>query len=273
MKLITTTDTHYGHSSRTHRVHEKFLLRLKRKCEEENIDALLHAGDWISCEQHQLPRTWKMFREIFGPDFPILSVIGNHDIWNQEIFSTSIRQRVWAKLPGLTSYAAIKSQHEKWAKEYNIHLLEGNPYETDTVIIYGFNGWYYYFSSESSDANSIPRMHESSPLQPFLSWEATNEFGAVSEMAKYEKKKKILVSHMPPYTQELERLTERMCANPKMLPYIIKDFDVFCFGHTHFTTNKILEHGNSGCRFINAGTDWDQHSCGYDKPKYLIFEV
>ena len=94
MKIAVTTDTHFGFSHNTHKIHEKFLIKLATACKEENVEMLIHNGDWITKNQHELPRTWKMFREALG-DLPILTVMGNHDCLDKE--TELLTQRGWIK--------------------------------------------------------------------------------------------------------------------------------------------------------------------------------
>lgn len=272
MKILKVTDTHYGHSNKTHKIHSKLFKRMAHIIETESVDVILHGGDWISCDQHQLPRTWKMFREAF-PGIPILGVKGNHDLWNWEIFGVHPKKKAYAKLPMLRNIPAIYAQQEEWADQYDIHMLQGKPYETDEVIIYGFDGWYAK-PNTSNDKKFMPKDYEGCPIGTWLLHQATSEFDTILEMARFEKdKKKILVSHMPPHDKRLgDNLLESMNAPSRWVEFIIENFDTFCFGHTHFPVDILLEHGNKSCRFINAGTDYLRNH-GYDNPRIKLFEV
>ena len=152
-------------------------------------------------------------------------------------------------------------------------MLPNNPYETDDTIIYGFDGWYAQHSG-SNDHKFMPKMVESAPIGVWLNKQAHDEFDTILELARFEKKKKMLLTHMCPHDRRLgENMRADMNANPRWLPFMIDAFDTVCLGHTHWTGDTIVEHGNKSCRFINAGTDYDQYSHGYNKPKYFIFEV
>jgi len=79
MKLAVTTDTHFGASQNTQRIHEKFLKKLM----EESFDVLVHTGDIASHKQKQLYRSLQMFKDALG-DIPMLFVLGNHDCLDKE---------------------------------------------------------------------------------------------------------------------------------------------------------------------------------------------
>ncbi len=276
MKIMKITDTHYGFSRKTHKIHMKFLQNAAHVAEKEGVHRLLHTGDWIANNQHQLPRTWRMHREYFG-NLPIDAVLGNHDLWNDEIFNVPLKKRIYAKRPDLCNYDAIVTQQKDWAAEYKINLLNDNPVETHDWVIYGFNGWYHAIDSGSTDLKRIPPVVQSCPTNSFLANKAHKELDEIIELARYETRKKMLVTHMPPYTDKLIGLLQNMCANPRFLEFIVQHFDVFCFGHTHFKEEKWIEEviGNTvhRCRFINAGTEYCNHYHGYDRPRYQIIEV
>jgi predicted phosphodiesterase len=288
MKIALVTDTHYGHSNRTHKVHEKFLKKLAKSCVEEKVDVLIHAGDWISVNQHQLPRTFKMFREAMG-DIPILGVLGNHDHWDYDYWGVPAKKRRFAKHPAGMSLPRMMAQHKEWAEEYNIQLLENNPYRhdeqgEDDVVIYGFNGWYNQTPPNTNDPGQMAKMYETCPAHVYLANKASKDLNWVlSEVelveCENEKVKKICVTHFPPYSKQARYLG--FCANPKYLNFIADKFDVLLVGHSHQQEDFIEEvedFNDEGTwintlRCINAGTEFDPHSGGYDKPNFKIFEV
>lgn len=267
MKFALVTDTHYGFNHKTHRIHEKFLKKLNEECIEAGVDALIHCGDWISNNQHQLPRTWKMFREALG-DLPILSVRGNHCLWNYETFHYSQIKKIRKKEVDVSSLHQMYDLHDQWAEEHNIWLLQRHPYEFKDVVVYGFDGWYAN-ASISNDHKFMPKMVESCPTGVWLGKQAHDELDTLIEMAKWESKKKILVSHFAPHDDRLgENMIAEMNANPNWLPFISENFNVFCFGHTHLPVDTMIDK----CRFINAGTVYEKNY-GYNNPRFQIFEI
>lgn len=79
MRVAVTTDTHYGVSKNTDKIHSKFLKKLM----SESFDILVHTGDIASHKQKHLYRSLQMFREALG-DIPMLVVLGNHDCLDKE---------------------------------------------------------------------------------------------------------------------------------------------------------------------------------------------
>jgi predicted phosphodiesterase len=290
MKIAITTDTHYGHDHRTHKIHEKFLKDLKNSCDENRVDAVIHSGDWISCNQHQLPRTFKMFRDALG-DLPILGVLGNHDFWDFDYWGVPIAKRRWAKHPAGMSHAHMVLQHMEWAKDYNIHLLQKNPFRFDAfgsndTVIMGYNGWYNDPMPMTNDSKYMASMYESCPLGVYLKNEAyKNLFWCLDEVdcVKSENKnvKKVLVTHMPYHSKNKKYLN--FCANPRYLDFVSEKFDCLIVGHSHQTEDFIhtCEISRDSCdkiekndiRIVNAGTYFDNISGGYNKPKFLIIDI
>lgn len=266
--FIKVTDTHYGHNHNTHKCHEKLLKAIKEKTKELEITALIHSGDWISVNQHELPRTWAMFRKYLG-DLPIFAVRGNHDLWNYEQFYDA-RKAHYAKHTFIT-IESMYEQHQKWAEEYNIKLLTPDPLIINDIAIFGFDGWYHK-RGYTNDGEYMIRHVESAPTDSWLNREAYNHFMQVLENVEkeeYKDLKKMLITHMPPYSLKIrDDSREDMNANPRMMEGITENFDVFCFGHTHRPVDKIID----GCRFINAGNDYLVNH-GYNHSLLKTFEL
>jgi len=268
-KFIKVTDTHYGHSHNTHKIHEKFLHQIKILIDSEKIDALIHPGDWISHNQHQLSRTWQMFREALG-DIPILTVRGNHDFWNYDQFQKGINGK-YAK-PYFSNIYEMYSAHSEWASEHKITLLEDSPVTIDNCVVFGFDGWYGQRGA-TNDPSYMHRVVESgAPVDQWLGYKAYKDFQKNLDWAnspEYKDKKKILITHMPPGDLRLgENMRIDMAANPSIMPFIAESFDFCCFGHTHYPVDVEID----SCRFINSGTNYLKNH-GYDNPLYKIFET
>jgi len=265
MKIALTSDTHYGHSHRTHKVHEKFLKKLA----DEDFDVLVHTGDWISCRQHELPRTFKMFREALG-NKPILTVFGNHDLWDMDNWyhhNPKKVNRFSSHYNRKKSYRSMIVDHHNWMEEYNIHHLAWNPYQfEEDVMFYGFDGWYYDLPLKSNDPNFMPRLVDgNAPIDMFLSNEAHKALdGILEKQAKHKANNPhfthIMCTHHPSYT--FNPMYEFMCANPRFMEPICGQFDVLLVGHSH----QQEDWKKDKCRIVNCGAD-------YDLPKYAIIEI
>jgi len=280
MKFAMTTDTHYGFTNRTHKIHEKFLRRLSAACEKEKVDAFIHCGDWVITDQHQLKRTWKMFRDALG-DMPIFTVLGNHDHWNKEIFSVALRKRIYAKYPLLDNYMAIENQWREWAGEYDIFLMEDSHWSNDEVAIFGFNGWYDEIPVNTNDSNFMPKRHHEVPIDTYLRHKAFKHFDqCLQDSAEIKIKKQgvktLLITHHASYT--FQQHYRFMCANQGWMDYIAEEFDIYCVGHSHqpedfihTACNGNIEHS---VRCINAGTlHRYEGDHGYDSPRFVTFEI
>ena len=263
MKIALTSDTHYGHSHNTHKIHQKFLTKLAT----EDFDVLIHDGDWISSKQHQLPRTLKMFREALE-DKPILTVIGNHDLWDVDNWNKQGHvSRASSKFDRNKSYRSMIIDHDEWMKEQNIHHLAWNPYQfEEEVMFYGFDGWYSELPLRSNDTNFMPRLVDGcAPIDMFLANEAHKALDSILLQQEEHKKANphltyACCTHHAPYT--FEEMYRFMCANPNFLDPITEQFDLFLVGHSH----QKEDWRKNNCRIVNCGSD-------YDSPRYVIMEI
>lgn len=269
MKIAVMSDTHYGFSAQTHEIHEKFLNTVKEQCEIQDVKALVHCGDWIANNQHQLPRTWKMFRNILG-ELPILAVTGNHDKWCQEWWNTKPSKKRYAKHPAGMSLPAMEIQHREWAEEYQIHLLENNPFFLNDISFYGFNGWYGSANPPTNDSINMALMYETAPAQVYFSYQAGKELDKVLGEADQTSGKKVCVTHFPPYTKN--PAYEVYCANTSYLDFIAEKFDLLLVGHSH-QQEDWYHPTHTNCRIVNPGTHFDVYSGGYNKPNFVIIDI
>jgi predicted phosphodiesterase len=257
MKIALTSDTHYGHSYKTHRIHERFLRRLAA----EDFDVLVHCGDWISDAQHQLPRTLKMFRKAMK-ERPILTVIGNHDLWDSCNWGPRVKKKTKTYDRSKT-YRTMAMDHHDWMLEHNIHHLAWKPYKLDDHVFFGFDGWYYQIPVRSNDPNYMPRLVDGNcPIDLFLTNEAHVALDSILEQASDTNKDvfKICCTHHAPYTKDSK--WSFLCANPRFLDPITENMDMFFVGHSH----KREEWTHNGCAIYNCGAD-------YNMPKYMIIDT
>ena len=249
MKLLLTSDTHYGHSAKTHQIHEKFLARLAREVNEHDVQAVIHAGDWASNRQDQFYRTMKMFRNAL-PGIPILAVRGNHDLW--QVGKT--------KYARMQMHQHLMDQHQAWFKELDIHHLENGPKVIGDVIIMGFDGWYNLANPPTNDADRMVSNIEGVPAMTYLAGQVYKKLDdlLLTDVSAY--RKSVMVTHHPPFTEDPYYLD--YCANANYFQPIKDKFDVFCTGHSHHYWNETQD----DCLILNSGSH-------YDKPKHIIFDV
>ena len=272
MKLAVVSDLHYGFNNKTHEIHVQFFKKLREACDVSKVDALIHCGDWIANNQHQMPRAFKMLRGAMG-ELPILGVFGNHDNWSADFW---LKRKSYCSALERMSLHEMAIQHHTWADEYKIHLLQRNPYFHGTeVAIYGFNGWYGLSSPNTNDAANMPLMYESSPALVYLSHEAGKELGFVlDEVEKIPFPiKKVCVTHFPSYSHDPNH--EIYCANISHMDFITDKFDLLLHGHSHQIEDWCAKSKSSTniCRVVNPGTIFDKYSGGYNKPNFVIINI
>lgn len=264
MKIAVTTDTHLGASNNTIKIHEKFLKNLM----EESFDVLVHTGDIASHKQKQLHRSLIMFKEALE-DIPMLFVLGNHDLWDQEAWNQKNK-----RYNKRTSYEHLRSQQRDWFEEVGVHYLQDEEYVyKDEAIFYGYDGWYKDLNPPSNDKNWMPPIAKLCPINQYLNYRANKTLDAILMSAEGMKRVKphlkfVCATHhsLTPYRGG----ADTMNGDPRHLDFLSENFDLVLNGHSHQEVDQIHEYvfGNTicTCRVINAGSD-------YDKPKYKIIEL
>jgi len=240
MKVLVTSDTHYGFSDKTGgRLH-----KLCNNMKAEQPDVVVHAGDWASHKQSQFYSAMKMFRDSF--DCPIVAVRGNHDFWQHEIIKKPIEE--------------IENQHQAWFTELDIHHVSRGLLCLKDWVFGGFDGWYHETNPPTNDEqfmpkNTIPSAHE------YLNQKAHKDlYNLIDDLDQCGKSKIILASHFPTYSHDPKYLS--FCANPKYHDILTGYCDYLVFGHSHRREN--LRDGRAN--IINAGSD-------YNNPRYIMLEV
>jgi DNA repair exonuclease SbcCD nuclease subunit len=243
MKHILTSDLHSNFSKNTPRILEKFFNEMNKDIKEQDIKALIIAGDLASSKQKDLTTLFKIIRKRI--DIPVIICRGNHDFWDQDNKSID-----YTKM--------IENQSNLFTK-YNIKHID-EKLVIDDVLICGFDGWYWKIDVNTNDRNFIPLSIEQKDPFVYLSNKAYNDLDCLlnEDLSKY--RAKVLVTHFPPFTDNIRY--SQYCANSNYMLPICNNFDILCVGHSH-RKNDFME-GN--CRVLNCGSD-------YDNPKYVVFDV
>lgn len=262
MIIALTTDTHFGASNNTQKIHEKFLKKLM----QEKFDVLVHTGDIASHKQKQLYRSLHMFKEALG-EIPFLFVLGNHCLWDQDSWNNGRYNK-------RTSYEEMKSTQREWFEELKVHYLQDSPFKYgDEAIFYGYDGWYLNLPPPSNDKNWMPSVAKLCPIDQYLSYRANKSLDAILASAEEAKRlnpniKTICATHHS--LTQYRGGFDTMGGNPRHLDFLSENMDYVLNGHSHQEVDQVHEFINGNmvhsCRIINAGSD-------YDKPKYKIIEI
>lgn len=259
IKCIHLTDTHYGNSPNTHRVHEKFLSNVARIIEEQKVDVLIHSGDWTSNKQDQFERTLAMHRKYIS--IPIVAVRGNHDLWD---YHKDGYDKWGLEKPGKRmSWPDMDKQHEEWFAKNDIIHLENKDFVKDGVIITGFDGWYGYPAQAdlyTNDKNMISRNVFGGDSMEFHSDRARKGFNKVMDLDITDYRAAICVTHFPTFVDHPKWLCHS--GDRDYYKPLTAKFDALCMGHSH----QIVEQEVDGCKLYNPGAD-------YDVPRFLIFDI
>lgn len=234
MKILLTSDTHYGFSDKTDKIMRNFIEEVAQRIDEDAIEYCLHAGDVSSHKSTQIRDFWKLWHDYVS--VPTYWVTGNHDYWDMK-------------------GASIDEFHK------NIGVDDGvaGAMLSDEVNLFYFNGFYGNTRPPTQD-----RYRMGNTVFDDLQRRSYKDFKRILSDAQDCKglgvQKQILLTHYPLYTNN--PLDESFSANRKWWDEIPGVFDIVCQGHNHKRQDEFVD----GVRILNAGSD-------YDKPKYLIFEV
>lgn len=259
MRVGITSDTHYGYNHKTHSIHIEFLSMLAK----EELDVLVHCGDWASSDQIDLFKSLKMFRAALGQKVKIITVMGNHDLWDSSHYITDGRKRYRNRRP--ISYAKMLLNHDEWLQTYNIELLSATKSVQigESIIFYGFNGWCDHLISDMNDSQWMPKTIQDCPAFTYLRHKAQVDLESIVQAKEAKKKDNphltyVCVTHHHPFAAHLPHHG----ADLGNMDIITNNFDVLMCGHSHEYADFIVNR----CRVLNAGST-------YNIPKYKIVEM
>jgi predicted phosphodiesterase len=244
MKALILTDTHKGHSTKTHDIHEKMWSDISK----EEFDVLLHTGDWTSSKHTQLEDAFKQMRK-YIPNKAVLGVMGNHDFWNNEYTSSP-------------KWMTLKDQIEsinKTCKKYGVHHLQEHEVVLNNVFFYGLDSWYTNPDPLTNDHYYIKSLMPSTEMHKFMYARAHKQFESILEKVVFNRTN-VLLTHHNSYVTDWSYFD--MAGNPSWMGLIADNFKHYIFGHTHQQVD--VQYGD--CRILNVGAD-------YDKPKYKVVDL
>lgn len=250
MRLALISDTHYGFSGmRTRAILVKMLMALKK----ENVDVVLHAGDWGSNSQKHVEMCMKLFRDELGDDVAIIGTLGNHDTW------------VSRSLDGLKKFATMDDVHRRFGRLREEYKISSEYYNGD-VAVFAYNSWYKTPRPPSNDIYHMPVMGTSEHSQ-WATHQKLIESGYIEcqevckKLQASKEKHKIIVTHFQPALEEFG--LDGMCGSTSEYYALIEaGATLLCYGHSH----RALDIVDRDVRVLNSGGD-------YNKPKYKIFDL
>ena len=248
MKILVTTDWHYGFSEKAN---EKIISMLG-EISKKDFDIFVHCGDVGSHNPNFIKDAIGFLCENVKDDIPKLFVLGNHDFWSV----------------GRIPHQEIIDAHDfifNGFKKRNVHYLHEHEYEDDKIRVFGCDGWY---GSSNPDTNDYQHMtmefgypgglHSFYRYSRLVKWFAEN----AGKMLFIDSKKiNIFVTHFGLFKED-PNFKPNLSGDVNFANYIkIKNFDFVFYGHSHKPADFMI----NNIHVINVGSD-------YENPKYMIVE-
>lgn len=234
MKFCIFTDPHLNAYDGKLAQFKEFIQKM-----DKEVDAFICAGDWASVDFREIDDNFRVLRE--ATQKPVLTVFGNHCHW------------VKNNNQGDITLDEVLNFHKEVCKRYNVIYLEEEYFETDTIFIGGFNGWY---NTEEptivKDYLFIPSRNSygGPSFQVLKKRESDAFFKLLDKVDLVRDKRKICVTHFG-FTGD--HTYEKYRANPRHYTSFIKEkFDVLIFGHSH----QMVDQADGSCYLINPGADY-----------------
>jgi predicted phosphodiesterase len=246
MKLVLTSDLHYGFDDETHHILGLFF----RKVKKDDADGLIIAGDLISSHQNELEPLCQLIRDHL--DIPVYVVFGNHDYWEQD-YKPRTDLHTW--------YRESQRDKKEICQNYGIHYLQNNPVFLDDCAIFGFDGWYGQAMPPTNDNYHMPmdpaETNTNSPLTHLFMKARAEE--ALDKILNHEYSgRKIVVSHFPTNTMDWR---DQQYSGPILWNrLLLEKSTTICFGHSH----SFQMYSEKSVQILNCGSD-------YNDPRRVIF--
>jgi predicted phosphodiesterase len=234
--FLVIGDLHYGFDGYTDYILEEFFSGL-----DDDFDIVIDVGDTVQA-YYLFEPALKMLRK-YIPDKPILTILGNHDIW---------------QYPKATlSYLEVVSKIRNVFEKFDIHYLEDGPYTGTDFTVHGYDGWYWNPRPETRDLQFMPEFIEGVPVHEYLYNKNVAKINMLNRtIEKNTGKKIIMVSHF-------DMSGHSLAGDIRWLDMIRNKADILCHGHSH--KFAFIDNDND-MRVYNPGSD-------YNDPGSIIFEV
>ena len=272
MKIIVTTDTHWGFSDKGDQANLAMLHNMK----EEKADILIHCGDAGSSVRFDRIAFWKEARYTLGDKLPMFTVNGNHDYWE---YPRSISSMAFSHVMDNENYKQPTTPKEVALKnleildEFNVIHLNDGSIEIEEgkriIVLSGFDGWYYN-DVPANEGKYIPGYYPTG-IQ-WLQAKAHKDFEEsikVLNEAHIAGKITVLVTHFGFIEADAANDWKAKYfglyfgADPKYEDFI-DNVDVMLCGHSHNAFTGTAKNGTT--KVLNVGSD-------YELPKYQILDV
>ena len=258
MKILLTSDLHVGLTK------EKNIRKMLQESKEKNPDVIVHAGDACGGQTGYkgVRLVIKLIREQY-PNTPILSVLGNHDLW-----SPGKKVKLDYKNPSIRLYQENYNKIMDIFEKNSVHFLDipGVYVHEDFphIKIVGHSGWYNHSNPPTNDKSYLPVDIEGN-TNNFLFKKAMAELDdSLTQLDKiYDDKLDtvVFVSHFPVIVgKDRKGNFDKFGGNTRIGDILQKKYNCkhFLEGHSHFFENGPLKY--------NCGSD-------YYNPKYLEIKI
>lgn len=174
LRVLISSDVHRGFSQKTAAIHSLWAKEL----EMMDFDIILLTGDLGTSRKNHFKESLVFFKKL-AMGRPVLFVRGNHDfhefVYNHHDNRYVIKQN---------SFRAMLKQQDEWFEEIGVHHLEKGPFETESAVFVGWDGW---FGLNLQEIDELKKICE-------LRFKYTKQFESLVFKDSFEKKGKSKLS-------------------------------------------------------------------------------
>jgi predicted phosphodiesterase len=251
MKIVYTSDLHYGFSKETQGIHKTFYANVAK----EKPDLYMIIGDIGSDQYKHFETALRMAKEYLT--CPIVITRGNHDLWDN-----------------INDLNYIFTNGKSFMDKLGVtDINEQVSMDIGPAILLGWEGWYGVDELCTNDINWI-RLNKGDTCgvfdncHRFLQKRGYDNFGKMlleldAVQNKRPDKKIIVMSHMPIFNHNPSDPDDIGHDGPHSYWQFIKGkTDYFMYGHTH----QFCDRFEDGIHVLNSGSN-------YNKPRYAKLEL
>lgn len=181
----------------------------------------------------------------------------------------------WDRKREYDSLQGLLNDRDELCKKYDIHYLQNNHYEDDTLQIFGYDGWYLLANPNTNDHLHMPQKSGMGELTSSQLMQRREQKAAEYIFNNINPEKQVIVmTHFNPFsTNDKYGSYESMQGNHRIYELLLEEgLDYFIFGHSHQKELEYVKSKDKTCTVFNVGARYEE-SPNYINLLFKIIEV